>query len=223
MNRPVGVALNTRTLAFLFLGAALSSCAPHHLQSPVVPADASCVGGWVDQATGLCWQPEAREYPLVWSAAGDYCADLSLGGHVDWRLPTVDELRTLVRECPTTEHGGSCRVTDGSPLRDWSMGECLGCAHLQGSGEGGAYWDSAMVGPTSYGFWSSSEVVDRLGESWSISSEGAFLVREAQSASDHHVRCVRDRPRTSPAAPEADVLDGERPQSPAQRALAARR
>lgn len=48
-----------------------------------------------DRATGLRWQKE--EVPLkTWEQALVTCEGLSLGGHDDWRLPDINELRSLV-------------------------------------------------------------------------------------------------------------------------------
>lgn len=44
---------------------------------------------------GLTWTPRDNGSDVNWLQAGTYCADLRLGGHSDWRLPTVDELETL--------------------------------------------------------------------------------------------------------------------------------
>lgn len=41
-----------------------------------------------DQITGLDWQRKPSSVQLSDSDAADYCAQLSLGGHCDWRLPT---------------------------------------------------------------------------------------------------------------------------------------
>jgi hypothetical protein len=47
-----------------------------------------------DNITGLEWQQATANY--AWQQAFDYCVGLSLGGHDDWRLPTIKELSTLV-------------------------------------------------------------------------------------------------------------------------------
>jgi len=39
-------------------------------------------------------QPFTKEY--TWQKAKDYCEDLTLDGHIDWRLPNRKELRTLL-------------------------------------------------------------------------------------------------------------------------------
>jgi hypothetical protein len=50
-----------------------------------------------DRSTGLVWSREnLAGGTMNWKAAKDACAKLTLGGHSDWRLPTVRELLTLV-------------------------------------------------------------------------------------------------------------------------------
>ena len=69
-------------------------------------------GVWKDPDTGLIWQNEpytveeekAYEGKYNHGKAGDwhyakqYCRDLSYGGYSDWRLPNIDELKTLISQ-----------------------------------------------------------------------------------------------------------------------------
>lgn len=48
-----------------------------------------------DRTTGKMWQQGEGGF-MTWRSALDYCGKLSLGGHEDWRLPTIDELRSLL-------------------------------------------------------------------------------------------------------------------------------
>jgi serine/threonine protein kinase len=53
-----------------------------------------------DQSSGLAWQQSGSAYPRTWQQAHDYIARLNaqqFAGHPDWRLPTIDELTTLLR------------------------------------------------------------------------------------------------------------------------------
>ncbi len=52
-------------------------------------------GTVTDSSTGLMWQQETGAY-MNWQNALDYCENLSFAGYSDWRLPTIEELRTLV-------------------------------------------------------------------------------------------------------------------------------
>ncbi len=47
----------------------------------------------------LCWQKSAKPEPAKnWGDANDYCENLELGKKDDWRLPTLNELKSIVKE-----------------------------------------------------------------------------------------------------------------------------
>lgn len=53
----------------------------------------------LDQATGLLWQQSGSRYAMTWNDANLYAqklCDKKLGGKTLWRLPTIDELLTLL-------------------------------------------------------------------------------------------------------------------------------
>ena len=50
----------------------------------------------LDKETGLVWEKSTDATTRIWNAALSYCYGLNLGGRGGWRLPTVEELRTLV-------------------------------------------------------------------------------------------------------------------------------
>ncbi len=53
-------------------------------------------GTVTDIFTGLMWQQTFSSTTVTWDQALAYCVGLNLGGHTDWRLPTIKELRSLV-------------------------------------------------------------------------------------------------------------------------------
>jgi len=129
---------------------------------------AAADGTWMDPSTGLIWQVEWAMPYLDWQGAIDYCEDLTLGGSSDWRLPSIDELRSLIRGCPALETGGSCGVHGGCLTLSCHNDDChYGCNANQGPGPAGLYH------PVELGFWegwiwSSSAVEDVEAEAWVI-------------------------------------------------------
>ena len=61
------------------------------------PVDPEGNGEYVvkDSTTKLYWQ-QSYVNNKTWSAALSYCEDLEYGGYSDWRLPNINELRTLI-------------------------------------------------------------------------------------------------------------------------------
>ena len=96
-----------------------------------------CVSG---QCVVLEWQNPPADGTMTWQEANDYCASLSLDGQGDWHLPTISELRALIRGCTATETGGICGVTDDClSYEDCGDSTCNGCEPYQGPAAG-CYW-----------------------------------------------------------------------------------
>ena len=107
---------------------------------------------WNDPTTDLSWQDPQKDantsdYPgLTQPDALRYCEELILGGYDDWRLPTIDELRTLVRGNPSHESEGDCPVREGSVKADMSAPGCIQAPDYEGPGAGGCYWVPELTG-----------------------------------------------------------------------------
>lgn len=99
---------------------------------------------WTDPSSGLEWQNPPNGETLIWDAAQQYCSNLLLEGS-GWRLPSISELRTLVRGCPGTVTGGACGVTDDCLSAACADMPCADCSS-GGGPAGGCYWPDEMQG-----------------------------------------------------------------------------
>jgi hypothetical protein len=50
----------------------------------------------LDQESGLVWAKSPTSAKDTWYSALEYCTRLTLGGRKGWRLPTIEELASLV-------------------------------------------------------------------------------------------------------------------------------
>jgi hypothetical protein len=177
-------------LAIVMALAALPGCGVF-VEGPWECAEGTCPGATEYCHSGQCvdlgmqWQNPPAENSMPWQDAIDYCDNLSLDGHDDWRLPSISELRSLIKGCAATETGGSCGVDDGCLSYDTCWDDpCSGC-----DAAGGCYWPDEMEGPCSW-YWSSSPREDNDNYAWYVYFYDAS-VHYGYDFNDHNVRCVR--------------------------------
>lgn len=168
---------------------------------------------WNDPDTNLSWQdPQKDAYTpgdtgLPQPDAIRYCEELIVGGYDDWRLPNIDELRTLIRGNPDVMTDGDCPVHEGSSRADMLDPTCQPVTDYEGPGEGGCYWELELTGtcdkpdPADEGLRPletvSSTVAsdDQFWVACVLFNEGAAVFNHIYSLAD--VRCVRDGPTSS--------------------------
>lgn len=162
-------------------------------------------GTWTDSSSGLTWRIQPAVYeiecPIVmdtgpWQEAMDYCENLTWDGHSDWRLPTISELRSLIRGCPGTESGGSCRVTDRCPSYSscWTEETCWACS-VGGGPAKGCYWPDEIEGSCEW-YWSSS-YAGSSSSVWCVyfgNGGVGYGNVEADPPAYSYMRCVRGGP-----------------------------
>lgn len=146
-------------------------------------------GTWFDSSSALTWENPPLGGAISWEDARDYCERLPLAGG-GWRLPSISELRTLVRGCKATEWNGSCGVCDACLEWECRDSSCVGCPHGSGPA-GGCYWLGALEGVCSW-YWSSSPVAGGGDDGAFLIGFGSGLLGVGHTVRDDLVvRCVR--------------------------------
>ena len=107
---------------------------------------------------GLYWSDFRRD--LTWDNSVEHCEDLK------GRLPTISELRTLIKDCQITETGGACKVTD----------ECLSFEDCYDNNLcGGCIMGNYSVFGHEGTFWSSSEMPDDTVNVWVVNFNNGHI------------------------------------------------
>jgi hypothetical protein len=148
-------------------------------------------GTVLDPAPCLIWQKTPPPNQSFHDALV-YCANNAAGLPGEyWRLPNIDEVRSLVRGCAATKTDGPCWVTDECK-ETFCLGgaECDGCA--SGGGPSGCYWDPVLAGECGR-LWSSTIRYGVEGNVWTVHFEQA-VVQGVDSTSSFGARCVRSGP-----------------------------
>ena len=134
----------------------------------------------------LQWSNKASN-KIDWNDAVNYCKNLNEGGYSDWRLPNIDELRTVVQNCFNTEIGGKCKLSEKNAcLSDKCCspyGSCF-CA-IRNDG-----YYSKLGDDNNVSLWSSSAYSDYPMQKWIIFFGNAGPSRAGENANEY-VRCVR--------------------------------
>jgi hypothetical protein len=98
-----------------------------------------------DHELGRVWTRNGQS--LEGSTTYDPCDSLELGGRTIWALPTIDQLRTLVDGCESSEIGGECAVThecnQAQKPACYTVDSCKGCGDV-----GSCYWEQWVWGTT---------------------------------------------------------------------------
>jgi len=142
------------------------------------------------QVENLYWSSRASG-KMNWNSAVSYCENLTEDGHSDWRLPNIDELRTIIKNCPKTETGGECNVSEkGGCLSQQCLGEpseglCF-CTYKESNG--GYY--SKLGDPDGIWLWSSSALPDNSNKRWRVGFSTGLVI-SSEASVGFHVRCVR--------------------------------
>jgi hypothetical protein len=152
----------------------------------------------------LCWEKEPSDEKRKWDAAPSYCSSLGLGGGTDWRLPNIDELKSLLRGCQNgvETEASSTTLCTMSPEGCIQVDSCAGnnsginCNRCD-TGDGpdsdpaGCYWDADLTGTCGW-YWSSTIQTSAQG-AWYVDFNLGYV--EAHQRTDpNYVRCVHSDP-----------------------------
>ena len=77
----------------------------------------------LDKETGLVWAKAGGGGQMAWGAAVNYCADLVIGNRKGWRLPTREELASLIdpsQSSPALPPGYSAFFDDVETTGYWA-------------------------------------------------------------------------------------------------------
>ncbi len=149
-----------------------------------------------DYSSGLVWSSKSSE-KSNWKDAVNYCLRHSENVGKVWFMPTIDELRTLVKKCQKAEYGGICAISEENDILSiYDVGERESCFCYEKGSESSEYnkfGDSGL-------FWSSSARSDDPDYIWGVfygyisygagSYSGVEIMNFIKTYDRGNVRCV---------------------------------
>ena len=133
-------------------------------------------------ANGLEWQAGQVEKAASWDAAKTYCDTLELAGKSDWRLPNIDELKSL----STCDKTAACGVnTECLSFTSCGGQQCKSNICTSGN------YIPAEVGQQTDSSWTSSEESVAQSNAWLVNFSNGSVFYQAKTSSSFYARCVR--------------------------------
>lgn len=133
---------------------------------------------------GLMWSSKYDEKDFY--DAKDYCESVVTCGENGWRMPTISELRTLIKNCAKTETGGSCKVTDNCVSSQCDSDNCY--LPRCGSSSHSIFGDTNSLWSSSYKL--EDDVATTATLAWKINFTDASI-NAANTGTTYSFRCVR--------------------------------
>ena len=151
-----------------------------------------------DNSTGLFWSDRSSN-EMDWNSAKQYCDALTEGGYTNWRLPNIDELRTLLTADRVSNR---CRVSEKNRcllVKDcWSCSTCtqtgvpnsddIYCSSLGYDYSDGRY---SKLGDNDW-LWSSSSHSNYQDSVWYVIFSRGFVGSGSKDSLHAYVRCVSE-------------------------------
>ena len=137
-----------------------------------------------DPSNGLTWSGLVSE--MTWDEAAEYCPGHTEGDLNGWSLPNINELRTLIQNCPGSQRDGDCAVSypDYLAYSDWS--DICYCNRIENND--GYY--SKLGDDDTVVLWSSSVQSDNPDGVWSVEFAEGYIVNYDKNA-NNNFRCVK--------------------------------
>lgn len=125
----------------------------------------------LDRETGLVWErtpnPErVGDGKIVWSWALDRCYNRNIGGRMGWRVPTIEELTSLVD-----------RTQSNPALPSDLLWIDVGLSY--------------PIGPGYYNYWSATTDARDTSKAWAVKFYDGTLLSSSKSSFVMYVWCVR--------------------------------
>lgn len=148
-----------------------------------------------DSSSGLIWS-DLSSQTMTWDDAVSYCTNLKIKNFNDWKLPNIDELRTLIKDRRTASKG-TCKISEKSECLSkkscWEKRDCAEACFTKYDELCETYSDGrySKVGDDSK-LWSFSSLSENSNNAWFVRfSSGIIDISQKNNSKICKVRCVR--------------------------------